>query len=182
MNEALKSLSRQVTPRVAFGLAVLVAIGLWFLWSRATTAIETLEVSVESVDQQIRQLRALEGVEGLDELRADIDSDLAVWESRLLAEETQGLNVVAMQTTLVGALNNCGLSRIEVQVETLQHEETEDYLIYEASVRANDPETRFPLCLQEIAASSLSLRITELIWTRTGTLIATFEGYGAAEE
>lgn len=182
MNRLLQNLQDQINTRVIAGLLILALIGGFLFFDWALKRLDEVSVSVATLSRQIEQLKRLDASDVQEGLQEQLAADLDTYTARLIAEETDGLNLARLQSETLNTLAQCGLSGIRSDVSLETHSVYPEYTAYILDLRITDRGIRFPLCLRDLEASDLTTMITNLTWTRNGSLLLTLQSYGKTRE
>ena len=181
MNEQISNLFSNVTPRAKFGLGILMIIGLFLIWDYGQRVVTEKEIENRSVKAKLTALQTLRPDTDLDRLSVEAEALWASYESLLLQDETEGLNIATLQSVVIATLNGCGLEQVVANIEAEPTERDPAWIAYNVAVRARDTQNAFPICLSELAQLDVGLIVSDLTWRRGGNLQFELRAYSAAD-
>lgn len=177
MNAFLSALRQQVTPRVAVGLSVLVAIGGLFFLQSVLDENATREARITMLARELSELNALTSADDVNRQKEEAETLLAAYRERLLGQSTDGLNSAEFQSSILGIYEACGLVNpvIRVQAERVDQSNLTRYL---ATTTASDVNANFPNCALLLSELPFSASIVYVRWINSGSLGLNIVAFG----
>lgn len=179
MVSSFTNIFREITPRARLGLVVLLVIACIAVFDWGNRVVINQKLENTALKRKLVELEALRTEGDLTQLISDAELTWGAYETLLLQDETEGLNVAGLQSDVISTLTQCGLEQIIANVETEPKESDIPWHTYRVSVRARDADTQFPLCLDALAQLDIGLIVTALNWRRGGRLQFTLTAFSA---
>lgn len=112
----------QITPRVAYGLVALFAIGLFLLVTELRDRSDTMAQSVSDMQAELRMLKDDASATMWGERATEAAAAKAAWEETDWTAETPGIASAEIQAALTGIANPNGFldPRVQVSADTME--------------------------------------------------------------
>lgn len=177
----LARLFEDVTPRAMLGLAGLFVIVLYLIIDTGGRIVGELEIENRILKSKLADLRDLETVDGLESRITEAESLWESYNSLLLQDETEGLNIASLQSQIIAALSACGLENVVANIDAGPVDGAPEWYAYNVSVRARDIKNNFVYCLEDLALLDIGLNISDISWRPLGgNLQFELTAYGAS--
>ncbi len=170
-------LQQEMTPMLAIAIACLIGLVAFLVIDSASKSAIALESRITDQKSELAQMRLLAEQPALESESARLEHTLGNLKSRLLSEETEGLNAAHFQQLIRLTLQECGLQNVNLSVEASEDPEKPGLKVYEASVRARDPMKRMARCVRDLSEMEVAANISFVRWTDTGLFQANILGY-----
>ncbi|MEC7289972.1 MAG: hypothetical protein VXW22_07795 [Pseudomonadota bacterium] len=177
MEKLRNYLEEEMTPTLAIALACLVALLAYLVIDSFSKSASALESKILDQKAELAQMRVLAEQPALESASARLEHTLDNLTSRLLSEETEGLNAAHFQQLIRLTLQDCGLQNVNLSVVASEDPNVPGLRIYEATVRARDLNRVVALCVRDLSEMDVAANISFIRWTDTGLFQANILGY-----
>lgn len=177
MEKLRNYLEQEMTPMLAIALACLVALLAYLVIDSVSKSNAVLESRITDQKAELTQMRILAEQPALESESARLEHALGNLTSRMLSEDTEGLNSAHFQQLIRLTLQECGFQNINLSVSATANDEVPGLKVYEASVRARDPNAAMAQCVRDLSEMEVAANISFIRWTDTGLFQATVLGY-----
>ena len=173
-------LQSELTPRLCAAIVCLLLLFTYVAADRLIKSNTQLAEDVRDKRFSLHQMATIQTDEIMKENFENVSKQNAMLKQRLLTDETDGLNDALFQSRLTSTLETCGASKIAVSTPSPPREVVQNLKEHVVGVRAKVDLELLGKCLYDIAKLDLHVNVSNLRWSRGGTILIDLKSYSSS--